>query len=177
VILAFLLVSSLTQAATPVDIAAVFGRGWDAAGAAYAQGGSAESLHPVRGPIAALHGRGANVPGPAQIARLVLLAAAAAAQSERDEMAIFLDEAVRLEALQLAAGEPGAPGMSAHEAAGDLWLQVHRFDEAREAYERAAAVLGMTPRIARALEEVASRQKRTQPPAAAEPSSRPRPRR
>ena len=176
-ILACLLVSSLMQAAPPVDIAAVYARGWDAARAAYAQGGSAESLQPVRDAIAALDRGGANVPGPAQIARLVLLAAAAAAQSERDEMAIFLDQAVRLEALQLAAGQPGAPGMTAHEAAGDLWLQVHRFDDAREAYERAAAVLGMTPRIARALADVNARQKRTQPPSEVAPAPSARPRR
>ena len=159
-----LLVGALAQTSSPLDVAAVYARGWEAARAAYAQGGSAESLQPVRDAIASLERTGGNGPGPAQVARLVLLAAAAAAQSERDEMAIFLDEAVRLEALQLAAGQPGAPGVSAHEAAGDLWLQVHRFDEAREAYRRAASVVGMTPRIARALEEVEARQKRTQPP-------------
>ncbi len=163
------LVAALAQASGPPDIAAVYAEGWQVARAAYAQGGSAESLQPVKDAIAVLERNGADVPGPAQIARLVLLAAAAAAQSERDEMAVFLDEAVRVEALQFAAKQPGAPGITAHEAAGDLWLQVHRFDEARAAYQRAAAVLGMTPRIARSLEEVAARQKKTQPPVATPP--------
>jgi len=176
VIATLLLVAALAQTSSPVDVADVYARGWEAARAAYAQGGSTESLQPVRDAIAILERNGGNVPGPAQIARLVLLAAAAAAQSERDEMAIFLDEAVRLEALQFAAGQPGAPGVSAHEAAGDLWLQVHRFDDARDAYRRAASVLGMTPRIARALEEVDARQKRTQPPPDP-PPAQPRPRR
>jgi hypothetical protein len=85
--------------------------------------------------------------GPAEIARLVLLAAAAAAQSERDEMAVYLTHAVEMESLQRAAGQPGAPGLSALEAAGDLWLQVYRYDEARAAYERAAREIGMTPRV------------------------------
>jgi len=176
VIVTLLLVGALAQASAAVDVADVYARGWAAARAAYAQGGSTESLQPVRDAVATLDRNGGNTPGPAQVARLVLLAAAAAAQSERDEMAIFLDEAVRLEALQFAAGQPGAPGVSAHEAAGDLWLQVHRFDDARAAYQRAASVLGMTPRIARSLAEVDVRQQRTRPPADLPPAPPPPPR-
>jgi hypothetical protein len=145
-------------------VAAVYVRGLSAARAAYAQGGSTESLSPVRQAIAELERQGAGAPGPAQIARDVLLAASAAAQSERDEMALWLQEALRLEALQLAAGQAGAPVITAHEAAGDLWLQVHRFDEARDAYEAAAAIVGRTPHIVQALADTAERQQRTRPP-------------
>ncbi len=129
------------------DAAALYREGLAAAEEAYRQGGSDESLAPVREAMAALEILSANRPGPAEIARLVLAAAAAAAQSERDEMGAFLTHATEMELLQFAAGEPGAPGVTALEAAGDLWLRVHRYDEARRAYDRAAAVLGPTPRI------------------------------
>jgi hypothetical protein len=83
---------------------------------------------------------------PAEIARNVLLAAVAAAQSERDQMAIFLAHAKQMESLQIMAGQPGAPTISAHEAAGDLWLRVHRYEEARQAYLDAFKTIGPTPR-------------------------------
>jgi tetratricopeptide (TPR) repeat protein len=127
-------------------LAAWYLTGLLAAREAYRDGGSEASLAPVKKAIAALDAYGANVPGGAQIARLVLLGAASAAQSERDEMAIFLDEALRLESIQVAARQPGAPVVSAHEAAGDLWLQVHRFEEARDAYEEASELFGSRPR-------------------------------
>ena len=37
--------------------------------------------------------------------------------------------------------------MTAHEAAGELWLRVYRYEDAKRAYERARAVIGSTPRI------------------------------
>jgi tetratricopeptide (TPR) repeat protein len=101
----------------------------------------------VREAIAALLKISQERPGQAEIARLTLQAAAAGAQSERDEMALYLDQATRMEVLQRDARQPGAPGVSALEVAGDLWLQVFRYDEAIKAYERAAQYLGETPRI------------------------------
>ena len=132
-------------------------RGLLAAREAYRDGGSAASLAPVKDAIAALEQLAAGVPGAAEIARVTLLAASAAAQSERDEMAVFLDYAVRMESLQLAAGQPGAPGVSANEAAGDLWLQVHRYQDARRAYEEAARRSVATPRILLGLARAAVR--------------------
>jgi hypothetical protein len=76
----------------------------------------------------------------------VLRAAAAAAQSERDEMRVYLDAAVRMEMLQRAAAQPGAPVVSAVETAGDLWLQVHRYEDAHRAYLEAETAVGPTPR-------------------------------
>jgi hypothetical protein len=125
--------------------------GLGAALEAYKQGGSEESLAPVREAIGALEKISGQRSGPAEIARLVLVAAAAAAQSEREEMGAFLTHAVGMESLQFAAGQPGAPVLSAHEVAGELWLQVHRFDDARSAFERAVAAVGTTPRIAAGL--------------------------
>jgi hypothetical protein len=101
------------------------------------QGGSPESLAPVRAAIEALESIANGRPCSPENARLVHQAAAAAAQSEREEMRLYLDTAIRMETLQRAAGMPGAPVIPAAEAAGDLWLQVHRYEEARRAYDEA----------------------------------------
>jgi hypothetical protein len=132
---------------TADEIESVYLRGWDAAEAAARVGGSPESLAPVRDAIATLERMAGGFHGPAEIARFVLAAAADAAQDERDEMELFLTHAVELERVQLDAHQPGAPVITAHEAAGDLWLRVYRYDEAKTAYEHAKAVIGSTPRI------------------------------
>ena len=116
------------------DAAAVYLRGLLAARAAYRMGGSPQSLEPVRGAEAALERFSTRGVTWAATARVVLMAAAAAAQSERGDMEIFLTHAVALESTQASAGSPRLPGVTAHEAAGDLWLQVHWFDSARSAY-------------------------------------------
>ena len=148
--LAALLLVAFVAAQTS-EVEQLYLRGLAAAAEAYKQGGSEESLVAVREAIDALHGISRGRAGAAEIARLVLGAAAAAAQSEREEMGAYLTHATDMEVLQLAAGEAAAPGISALEAAGDLGLQVHRYDEAVRAYERAATYLGMTPRIAAGL--------------------------
>lgn len=130
---------------TDARIAGLYLDGLAAAKDAYALGGAPASLTVVSAAVAALEPLSERHV-PARIARLVLLAATAAAQSERDEMSLFLAQALRIEALQLVALQPGAPVVTAHEAAGDLWLRVHRFDEARQAFLEASRVLGPTPR-------------------------------
>jgi hypothetical protein len=127
------------------DVAAAYARGWAAAEAAYAAGGSPESLVPVNEAIAELE-RLTPRTVTAEIARNVLLASVAAAQNERDQMAIFLAHAKQIESLQLTARQPGAPDLTAHEAAGDLWLRVHRYEDARQAYLDAFKTIGPTPR-------------------------------
>ena len=134
-----------------IEVAALYLRGLAAALDAYKQGGSQESLAPVREAIGELEKISGQRPGPPEVARLVLIAATAAAQSEREEMGAFLTHALAMESLQFAAGQPGAPVLTAHEVAGELWLQVHRFDEARAAFELAAEQFGTTPRIAAGL--------------------------
>ncbi len=129
------------------QIAGVYVRGLIAAREASRLGGSSDSLTPVRQAIEWLEIVARGRRGPAEISRLVLQAAAAAAQSERDEMRLYLDTAVRMEMLQRAAGVPGAPLVTAAEAAGELWLQVHRYDEAARAFEDAAARVGRSPRV------------------------------
>jgi hypothetical protein len=141
---------------TDAVLPSIYLRGWIAARDAYRVGGSQESLRPVVQSIAMLQDT-VGTYGPPQIAALVLQAAAAAAQSERGEMALMIDYAVQLEDRYLAANLPGLPMVTAHEAAGELWLQVHRYDDARRAYTTAAQRVGSTPRITLGLARIAMR--------------------
>lgn len=148
---------------TAADVEALYAKGLADARAAFGKGAPPESLVPVREAIAALLKISEERPGQAEIARLTLQAAAAGAQSEREEMALYLDQATRMEVLQLEAKQPGAPGVSALEVAGDLWLQVFRYDEAIKAYERAAQYLGETPRLREGLARARARLKAVAP--------------
>jgi hypothetical protein len=132
---------------------AVFLRGWIAARDAYRVGGSPESLTNVKAAIAALHASGDSV------AAFILQAAEAAAQSERESLSLFIEQAVQLESVRLGAHLPPAHIITAHEAAGDLWLQVHRYDDARRAYRRAAERVGATRRVTLGLARAAARLK------------------
>ena len=127
-----------------------------AAREAYRFGGSPESLEPVRIAIAELAARSQDSVV-AEVARVVLLAASSAAQSERDEMGLFLEHALDLERQQRSAGLTGAPIVTAHEVAGDLWLQVHRFEDARRAYLDAATQIGATRRVTLGLARTSAR--------------------
>jgi hypothetical protein len=127
-----------------------------AAREAYRFGGSPESLEPVNVAIAQLAER-SQESAAAEIARVVLQAASSAAQSERDEMGLFLEHALALERQQRSAGLAGAPIVTAHEVAGDLWLQVHRFEDARRAYLEAATQIGTTRRVTLGLARTAAR--------------------
>ena len=149
-----LLVLALAQSD---QIASLYTQGLADARAAFEQGAPPESLARVREAIAALGKISQERPGPAEIARLTLQAAAAAAQSERDEMALYLEQATRMERLQFEARQPGAPVVSAHEVAGDLWLQVFRYEDAVSAYLRAAEYVGMTPRVTEGLARARAR--------------------
>jgi hypothetical protein len=152
-----LLITPASQGEVGARIALAYLRGLIAAREAFREGGAADALAPVRKSIAELGALAKGQPGEAEIARLVLQAAAAAAQSERDEMRLYLDSATQMESLQDAVGQPGAPLVAAAEVAGDLWLQVHRYDEARAAYAAAAERIGFTPRILYGLARTARR--------------------
>ena len=148
--------TAASKGCAAADVPGHYLRGLLAAQAAHAQFGSPESLAPVREAIAFIDSRGGQEPGLPQVARVVLQAAAAAAQSERLEMALLLERAIRLEAVQLEARQPGLPIVTAHEAAGDLTLLVRDYEGARRAYLRAAERVGTTPRITLGLARVAA---------------------
>lgn len=161
------------KACADADVPIIYLRGWLLAREAYRFGGSPESLRGVVAALSVLSAIKAGGPwawsadvrkvptpemaGPAEIAFLVLQAAVAAAQSERDSMSLLLDQALQLESIRLSAGLSGAPIITAHEAAGDLWLQVHRYEDARRAYQRAAERVGATPRVTLGLARTAVR--------------------
>ncbi|HEY4646965.1 MAG TPA: hypothetical protein VIH25_11880 [Steroidobacteraceae bacterium] len=149
--------TDVIQGCESAQIAMVYVRGLIYAEDAFRQGAPPASLVPVRQAIASLEGISKGRPGSAAVALLVLQAAAAAAQSEREEMRLYLESAAQMESLQQAAGQPGAPLVSAAEAAGDLWLQVHRYDDARRAYAEAARRMGFTARILAGLARSARR--------------------
>jgi hypothetical protein len=121
------------------------------------QGGTMESLRDVRSAVNALSRRADAGERRWEVASIVLRAVAAASQYERDEMALYLAEATRIEGLLLTALQPSAPFITAHEIAGDLWLQVHRCQDARRAYTVAAERVGRTPRVRVGLARVAVR--------------------
>ena len=151
------LYAAVGQGCSGAGIAALYVGGLVDSREAFRQGGPPESLVPVRQAIASLEAIAQGGPGPAEIARQLLQAAAAAAQSERDEMRLYLESAMRLETIQRAAGQPGAPLVAAAETAGDLWLQVHRYEEARQSYAHAAEQVGRTPRVLAGLARAAAR--------------------
>lgn len=142
---ALLLLDDTTLACARGEVATLYVRGLVEARDATALGGSPESLRPLHATIAALEGQNPRT-RQIDISVYVLQAAAAAAQSEREEMALYLAQALQMESLQLAARQPAAPVVTAHEVAGDLWLRVYRYEDARQAYLRALSQVGPTGR-------------------------------
>lgn len=125
---------------------AAYLRGLVAARDAEANFGSAASLLPVKQAIASLDQIAATDPV-ARAMQLVLRASIPAAQHERPEMALLIEEMLRMEALQLEAKQPPLPVLSAHEAAGYFWLQLHLYDQARRAFDEAARKIGETSHV------------------------------
>ena len=126
--------------------AALYVRGLIAARAADAQFGSAASLEPLTQAIGALDAYAVGDPT-ARAMQAVLRAAVPAAQHERAEMALRIEEMLRHESLQLEAKQAPLPVMSAHEMAGYFWLQLHLYLEAGRAFDAAAMRVGRTPYV------------------------------
>ena len=121
------------------ESAAIYTRGLVAARAAEAQFGSATSLQAVKQAIDSLEPYAARDPV-ARAMQAVLRAAMPAAQHERPEMALRIEEMLRMESLQLEARQPPLPVVSAPEAAGYFWLQLHLYEEAAHAFEVAGRI-------------------------------------
>jgi len=149
--------SAAAASCNEARLPAVYLRALVAAREAYRFGGSTESIASVERALAELDTEPLRSAGETPIVRFVLQAAIAASQSEREEVALLIEYAVDLEAQRRAAGLSGAPVVAAVEVAGDLWLQVHRYEDARRAYVRAAERLGRTPRVVLGLARSAAR--------------------
>ena len=109
--------------------------GWRAARAIAPKGGALELLGPVNIRLKELDA----VPGmTARYAETAIRAAVSAAQDEREEMALLLEHARSLSDLMgIGGGAPAEWPLPIDELEGELWLEVDRFPEARDAYERA----------------------------------------
>jgi hypothetical protein len=126
--------------------AAIYLRGLVVARVADAQFGSAVALQPLKQAITDLQPLAAVDPV-ARAMQAVLRAGMPAAQHERAEMSLFIEEMLRMESLQLEGRQPGLPVLSAHEVAGQFWLQLHIYEEARRAFETAGERIGQTPHV------------------------------
>lgn len=122
----------------PLSLAAWSTRGWLGALDAAAAGGTVESLAEVRQAIELLNTLGGPV-SPAAYAAALLHAAAAAAQDERDEMALWLDHARDLTHRLGLAGTLTPWPLPIDLAEGELWLGVDDYELAEQAYARALA--------------------------------------
>lgn len=109
-------------------------QGWVAARALAPKGGAVDLLGPVNAPLKELD-RFPNTS--ARYAEIAIRAAVAAAQEERDEMGLLLDHARDLAKQMAAAGSAPRSPLPIDELSGELWLEVDRYQEARDAYERA----------------------------------------
>ena len=108
--------------------------GWTAAREVAAKGGALELLGPVNLRLKSLDA----LPGPAaRYADVAMRAAVSAAQEERDELAVFLAHARDLSATMSLTGAPARWPVPIDELEGELWLEVDRYPEARDAYLRA----------------------------------------
>lgn len=111
--------------------------GWVAARELAPKGGALELLGPVNLRLRALDG----LPGiAARYADVAIRAAVSAAQDEREEMEVFLAHARDLSDTMALAGAPAQWPLPIDEMAGELWLEVDRYTEARDAYLRATRV-------------------------------------
>lgn len=121
-------------AAAEQDIQRIAMEGWQVARALAPKGGAVDLLGPVNLRLRELD----EFPNmSARFAETAIRAAISAAQEERDEMALLLEHARGLsEQMAIGAPPPQWP-LPIDELEGELWLEVDRFTEARDAYARA----------------------------------------
>lgn len=136
-VIAFLLTILLSPqpaAAADQEIQRIAMEGWLAARALAPKGGAVELLGPVNLRLRDLD-RYPHLS--ARYAEAAIRAAVAAAQEEREEMALFLEHARGLSDDMAIGASPAQWPVPIDELAGELWLEVDRFTEARDAYRKA----------------------------------------
>ena len=134
-LIASLLVQQPVRAVPDSEVQRVAMAGWLAARALAPKGGAVELLGPVNERLKQLD----EMPNQsARYAEVAIRAAVAAAQEERDEMALLLTHARDLSE-QIGAGNrpPAEWPLPIDELEGELWFEVDRYPEARDAFERA----------------------------------------
>ena len=154
-----LIAALLLQQAAPEEreIQRIAMDGWLAARAIAPKGGALDLLGPVNQRLRELD---AYPSISARYAETVIRAAVSAAQDERDEMGLFLEHARSLSAQMALVGTPAKWPLPIDEVEGELWFEVDRYVEARDAYERALK-LTITPNalvgLARAADKLGDR--------------------
>jgi len=143
-VIAFILIAALlSQQAKLVpdsDVQRIAMAGWRAAREIAPKGGAVDLLGPVNARLKELDA----IPNmSARYAEIAIRAAVSAAQEEREEMGLLLAHARDLSnQMGLGAGTPPEWPLAIDELEGELWFEVERFTESRDAYERAARQRG-----------------------------------
>lgn len=123
---------------TEREVERVANEGWEAARALAPIGAPPDRLGPVNRSLERLDTLIVHVS--ARYADAAIRAAISAAQEERDEMALFLEHARALSVQMALIGAPARWPLPIDELEGELWLEVDRFAEARDAYQRATRI-------------------------------------
>jgi len=143
-VIAFILIAALfAQQAKPVperDVQRIAIAGWRAAREIAPKGGAVDLLGPVNARLKELDA----IPNmSARYAEIAIRAAVSAAQEERDELGLLLAHARDLSnQMGIGAGTPPEWPLAIDELEGELWFEVERFTDSRDAYERAAKQRG-----------------------------------
>jgi hypothetical protein len=122
------------------DVQRIAMAGWTAARELAPKGGAVALLGPVNLRLKELDA----IPNmSARYAEIAIRAAVSAAQEERDELGLLLAHARDLSnQMGIGGGTPPEWPLQIDELEGELWFEVDRFVEARDAYERAAKQRG-----------------------------------
>lgn len=135
ILVAALLLQDQQPANNDREVQRIAMEGWTAARALAPKGGAVELLGPVNLRLKALDA----IPDvSARYAEIAIRAAVSAAQEERDEMGLLLVHARDLSNQMALIGSPAEWPLPIDELEGELWFEVDRFTEARDAYQRAA---------------------------------------
>jgi len=117
------------------EIERVANDGWRAARALAPIGAPRDRLGPVNRSLERLDALIVNIS--ARYADAAIRAAISAAQEERDEMSLFLEHARALSVQMALTGGSARWPLPIDELEGELWFEVDRFIESRDAYQRA----------------------------------------
>ncbi|OFW37391.1 MAG: hypothetical protein A3J29_10750 [Acidobacteria bacterium RIFCSPLOWO2_12_FULL_67_14b] len=145
---------SLQAQSADSEVARVAREGWLAVRALAPIGAPRDRLGPVNRALERLDALIVQVE--ARYADAAIRAGLAAAQEERDEMAVYLEHARALSNQMALIGPPAKWPLPIDELEGELWFEVDRFLPARDAYERATKVTG-SPRAWLGLARVSDR--------------------
>ena len=151
---------SLREAIDPcaaIRLARVSLQGYHEARTVAALGGAADRLGPTRQALEELSKlRGGSLDLEIEYADTAIRAAIAAAQDERAELALLLSHARDLTERLVTRSRRAIWPRPYNVLAGDLWLEVDRFDDARAAFERAVkadasplAIVGLSRALVR----------------------------